>query len=210
MSHLTATKGQRRARTYRNYRGIARTHILPRHARTPLALFAEEDVRALLSEIALEASGAGSAGASPGTRCNANAPWRADFLRLPSAERPGRAVWRDGDQWGQLDPDGLICASVLLSAGYDTRPEAVTAASPDLEVVSPDLVPDRLPMACRQNNACRHGVACCSGCTKNLWWVCGSQTPSWCCACSGQWAVEADYCCSGRNTIGTGGSGWCV
>jgi hypothetical protein len=30
------------------------THIAPRHARTPLALFAEEDVRALLSEITLD------------------------------------------------------------------------------------------------------------------------------------------------------------
>ena len=107
---------------------------------------------------------------------------------LPSAVQ---AAGADGEQRGQLDPDGLICASVLLSAGYDTRPEAVTAASADLEVVSPDLVPDRLPMACRPNNSCRHGVPCCSGCTLNAGWFCGSQTPIWCCACNGQWAVEA-------------------
>ena len=127
-------------------------------------------------------------------------------LALPSAVQ---AAGADGDARGQLDPNGLICASVLLSAGYDTRPETATAASHDLEVGSPSS-PSSSELACRPNNSCRHGVPCCSGCTLNAGWFCGYSTPSWCCACSGQWAVEASYCCSGRNTIGTGGSGWCV
>jgi hypothetical protein len=49
---LTDARSRLRPHTYRNYRAIARSYLLPRHGRTPLALMAEEDVRALLSEIA--------------------------------------------------------------------------------------------------------------------------------------------------------------
>ena len=127
-------------------------------------------------------------------------------LALPSAAQAGTEGEHREPPLGPFDADGSIWSSVLLSAGSDARPEAATATAPDLGVSPPPF----LEMACRPNNSCRHGVTCCSGCTLNAGWFCGYSTPSWCCACSGQWAVEASYCCSGRNTIGTGGSGWCV
>jgi len=50
-AYLTHAKGQLATRTYIGYRGVAKTYLLPRYAKLAISLFAEEDVRVLLSEV---------------------------------------------------------------------------------------------------------------------------------------------------------------
>jgi integrase len=50
-SYLSAMKGQLAPRTFTGYRSVAKAWIVPRHAKTPLPCFGEDDVRVLLSEV---------------------------------------------------------------------------------------------------------------------------------------------------------------
>lgn len=50
-SYLSAMRGQLAPRTFTGYRAVAKSWIVPRHSKTPLACFGEEDVRLLLSEV---------------------------------------------------------------------------------------------------------------------------------------------------------------
>jgi integrase len=49
--YFAAMKAQLAPRSFAGYQSVAKTWILPRFSKTPIASFAEEDVRALLSEV---------------------------------------------------------------------------------------------------------------------------------------------------------------